>query len=116
MPAETSSAQHIYDSQFDREDGIFSLRIAAKRPFRYSYGTYPYLQGGFGIGHTRNPFRATYNNDFIYQASIGIDHPLHGKFKKFDWRVLEASVGSLKDYPTGYLPETAAMALARATT
>jgi len=89
-----------YGSQFDREDGIFSLRIATKKPLLFR--TVPYLQGGFGIGHTRNPFRATYNNDFVYQVSIGADRPLHGKFKKFDWRVIEASAGSLDNYPTGY--------------
>ena len=92
----------IYGSQIDREDGIFSLRVSTKRPYKYSYGSIPYVQGGFGIGHTRNPFRSYYNNNFIYQVSLGIDHPLHGRFKKFDWRVLEASAGSLNNYPTGY--------------
>ncbi len=92
----------IYGSQIDREDGIFSLRVSTKRPSKYGFGAVPYIQGGFGIGHTRNPFRSYYNNDFIYQVSVGVDHPLHGRFKKFDWRVLEASAGTLANYPTGY--------------
>ncbi|MGA2438824.1 MAG: hypothetical protein ABSF57_09980 [Acidobacteriaceae bacterium] len=93
-----------FGSQFDREDFIFSLRLATKKPLteKYLLKSTPYLQGGFGVGHTRNPFRTTYNNDFIYQVSIGADRPLHGKFKKFDWRVIEASAGSLANYPTGY--------------
>lgn len=93
---------NIYNSSIERIDGIFSLRVAAKHPFHYSLGTRPYLQGGFGIGHTRNPVRSYYNNNFIYQVGVGIDHSLPGRFKRFDWRVLEVNAGSLKDYPTGY--------------
>jgi len=89
-----------YGSQIDRQDGLFSLRISTKKP-SFMKST-PYLQGGFGIGHTRNPFRSYYNNNFIFQGSVGLDRPLPGKFKKFDWRVVEASAGSLRNYPTGF--------------
>jgi len=95
---------NVYGSQIDREDGIFSLRISAKKPtkrFRL-LGTAPYGQGGFGIGHTRNAFRTYYNNNFIYQFSVGFDRPLSHKYKNLDWRVLEVSAGSLANYPTGY--------------
>ena len=94
-------------SQYDREDGIFSLRLATKKPLAVKHlpkKITPYLQGGFGIGHTRIPARTTYNNNFIYQGSFGVDRQLPGKFKKFDWRVFEVSVGSLANYPTGYYP------------
>ncbi len=85
-----------YGSQFDRQDGLFSLRVATRNPYM---SITPYVQGGFGIGHTRNPFRSTYNNNFIYQVSVGADRHLVGRF---DWRVLEASAATLDSYPTGY--------------
>ena len=93
-----------YGSQIDRQDGIFSLRISAKKPMKQKYmlKTAPYLQGGFGIGHTRNALRTYYNNNFIYQFSLGFDRPLSHKFKNLDWRMLEVSAGSLANYPTGY--------------
>ena len=95
---------NVYGSQIDREDGLLSLRIATKKPLKQSYllHTTPYLQGGFGIGHTRNALRTYYNNDFIYQGSLGFDRPLTKKSKNLDWRVIEVSVGSLANYPTGY--------------
>jgi hypothetical protein len=95
---------NVYGSQIDREDGIFSLRISAKKPTKrfLLLGTAPYGQGGFGIGHTRNAFRTYYNNNFIYQFSVGFDRPLSHKYKNLDWRVLEVSAGSLANYPTGY--------------
>jgi hypothetical protein len=86
-----------YGSQFDRQDGIFSIRVATKKPLLLK--TTPYLQGGFGIGHTRIPFRTTYNNNFIYQVSLGADLRLHGRL---DWRLFEVSAGALAKYPTGY--------------
>ena len=91
-------------SQYEREDGLFSLRLATKKPVKVKDlpKFTPYLQGGFGIGHTRIPARTTYNNNFIYQGSFGVDRQLPGKFKKFDWRVVEVNVGSLDNYPTGY--------------
>jgi hypothetical protein len=94
----------VYGSQIDRQDGLFSLRIALKKapPQKYMLKTTPYLQGGFGIGHTRNALRTYYNNDFIYQFSLGFDRPLTKKSKNLDWRMLEVSVGSLANYPTGY--------------
>jgi hypothetical protein len=95
---------NVYGSQIDREDGLLSLRIALKKPLPQAYmlHTTPYLQGGFGIGHTRNAERTYYNNTFIYQFSLGFDRPLTKKSKNLDWRVLEVSGGSLADYPTGY--------------
>lgn len=86
-----------YGSQFDRQDGIFSIRVATKKPLMMK--TTPYLQGGFGIGHTRIPFRTTYNNNFIYQVSLGADRKLRGRL---DWRLFEVSAGALAKYPTGY--------------
>ncbi len=49
-------------------------------------------------------FRTYYNNDFIYQFSVGLDRPLSKKYKNIDWRMLEVSAGSLANYPTGYYP------------
>jgi hypothetical protein len=86
-----------YGSQIDRQDGIFSIRAATRKPLLFK--STPYLQAGFGIGHTRNPKRTYYNNDFIYQASVGADRKLRGRL---DWRVLEISAGTLAKYPTGY--------------
>jgi hypothetical protein len=95
---------HVYGSQIDRQDGLLSLRISAKKPMKqvYMLHTAPYFQGGFGVGHTRNALRTYYNNDFIYQFSLGFDRPLTHKLKNMDWRVLEVSAGSLANYPTGY--------------
>lgn len=87
-----------YGSQFDRQDGLFSLRVATRNPYM---SITPYVQGGFGIGHTRIPSRSTYNNNFIYQVSVGADRHLVGRL---DWRVLEASAATLDSYPTGYYP------------
>jgi len=95
---------NVYNSQIDREDGLFSLRLALKKPFpeKLLLHTTPYIQGGFGIGHTRNVLRSYYNNNMLYQFSVGFDRPLTKKSKNLDWRVLEVSVGSLAVYPTGY--------------
>ncbi|MGP8258511.1 MAG: hypothetical protein ACLQM6_00990 [Acidobacteriaceae bacterium] len=95
---------NLYGSQIDRVDGLFSIRVATKKPLpqKYMLNTTPYLQGGFGIGHTRNAFRTYYNNDWIYQFSVGLDRPLSHKYKHLDWRMLEVSGGSLQNYPTGY--------------
>jgi hypothetical protein len=87
-----------YGSQFDKEDGLFSLRVATKHEM---FKTTPYIQGGFGIGHVRVPFRANYSNSFDYQFSVGADRRLS---KHFDWRVVEASAGFLQNYSTGYYP------------
>ncbi|HEY4380521.1 MAG TPA: hypothetical protein VGN01_09260 [Acidobacteriaceae bacterium] len=84
-----------YGSQLDRTDGLFSIRVATKKKLM---NTSPYIQGGFGIGHTRVPFAAHYSNNFIYQFSLGVDRKIHGNF---DWRVVEASAGSLANYTTG---------------
>lgn len=87
-----------YGSQFDKQDGLLSLRIATKRDW---WKTTPYIQGGFGIGHTRVPFRSYYTNNFDYQFSVGADRRLS---THFDWRVVEASAGFLGNYSTGYYP------------
>ena len=86
-----------YNSTFSRQDGLFSLRVAPKNEFK---GVTPYVQGGFGIAHTKVPFRTFYSNNFIYQLSVGADKKIH---KNIDWRV-EASAGSLANYATGYYP------------
>jgi hypothetical protein len=83
-----------YGSQLDRQDGLFSLRLSTKK---LVMGTTPYVQGGFGIGHTRVPFAAHYSNNFMYQFSLGADKKLRGRL---DWRVVEASAGSLANYTT----------------
>lgn len=84
-----------YGSALNRQDGLFSLRVAARKPFLNST---PYVQGGFGIGHTRVPLSSTYSNNFIYQFGAGVDHKLRGRV---DWRVLEATAGFLGNYQTG---------------
>lgn len=86
---------NIYGSQIDREDGIFSLRVASKKPF---WKTTPYLQGGFGVGHTRIPFAAHYSNNLVYQFGIGGDVKLS---RNFDWRV-EGTAGFLGGYGAGF--------------
>jgi hypothetical protein len=86
-----------YGAQFERQDGLFSIRVAAKKPVYLK--TTPYLQVGFGVGHTRTPFRTTYNNNFLYQVGIGADHQLS---HRLDWRLFELNAGVLKDFPTGY--------------
>jgi hypothetical protein len=87
-----------YGSTFNRQDGLFSIRVSMKDKFM---GVTPYAQGGFGIGHTKVPFRTSYSNNFFYQFSIGADKKIH---KSIDWRVVEASAGSLASYNTGYYP------------
>jgi hypothetical protein len=87
-----------YGSSFNRQDGLFSIRVATKGKFK---GVTPYIQGGFGIGHTKAPFRTHYSNNFDYQFSIGVDRQIK---KHIDWRVVEASAGSLANYATGYYP------------
>jgi len=87
-----------YSSTLNRQDGIFSLRLALKTP---KMGTTPYLQGGFGIGHTKLPLAVNYTNNFIYQFGIGADHPIR---KHIDWRVVEATAGFLGNYKPGTAP------------
>ena len=87
-----------YGSQFDRQDGLFSLRVSTKHEM---FKTTPYIQGGFGIGHVRVPFRTAYSNNLDFQVSVGADHKLT---KHIDWRVAEASAGFLGNYSTGYYP------------
>jgi hypothetical protein len=87
-----------YNSTFNEENGLFSLRVATMKPIK---GTTPYVQGGFGIAHTKVPGRLSYANNFIYQFSVGADRKL---YNKIDWRVIEVSGGALANYPTGYYP------------
>lgn len=81
---------------FMRQDGIISLRVAPRKAFN---GATPYFEAGLGIGHTKVPFRTNYSNNFIYQFGGGVDHRIA---KKIDWRVVEATLGVLKGYHTGY--------------
>ena len=83
-----------YGSQLDRQDGLFNLHIAPKKSFM---GTTPYVIGGFGIGHTRIPFKADYQNNFLYQFGVGADRRIS---KRFDWR-LEGTAGFLAQYVVG---------------
>jgi hypothetical protein len=85
-----------YGGSFNRQDGIISLRVAPKNAFA---GTTPYLSAGLGIGHTKVPFRTAYSNNFIYQFGVGADRKVG---KKIDWRIVEATVGFLGGYHTGY--------------
>jgi hypothetical protein len=83
-----------YNSTLNRQDGIFSLRIAAKTPMMKFT---PYVQGGFGIGHTKVPFATYYSNNLIYQFGVGVDRKIA---KHIDWRV-EGTGGFLGNYTVG---------------
>ena len=74
-----------YNSTFDRQDGLFSIRVASKNKIK---SVTPYIQGGFGIAHTKVPGRTYYSNNFIYQFSVGVDKKIQ---KHIDWRIVEAS-------------------------
>jgi len=74
-----------------------SLRVAPKKPI---YKSIPYIVGGFGIGHTRIPFAASYTNNFIYEFGIGADRKIH---KNIDWRMFEATAGFLANYEVNNL-------------
>jgi hypothetical protein len=98
---EYGSVPNTYGGSLNRQDGLFSLRVATKKPIYWK--STPYLQGGFGVAHTKTPFHPTYTNNFIYQASLGFDRPIPGKnFHHVDWRVLEISANSLANFRTGY--------------
>ena len=84
-----------YGSTLNRQDGIFSLRVAPREKW---FNSTPYAIGGFGIGHTKRPFASNYTNNFIYQFGVGADRNIA---KKIDWRIFEATAGSLGDYVTG---------------
>ena len=87
-----------YGSTLNRQDGLISLRIATKKPFMHST---PYLQGGFGIGHTKIPYATNYQNNLIYQFGLGVDRQIH---HRIDWRIVEATAGFLGDYTVGVTP------------
>ncbi len=84
-----------YGSQLNREDGYLSLRVSPKAKW---HGTMPYIQGGFGIGHTRIPFAAHYQNNLAYQFGLGVDRKIK---ERIDWRVVEATAGFLGSYTVG---------------
>jgi opacity protein-like surface antigen len=86
---------------FNQENGIFSIRVATAKPVK---GYTPYILGGFGIAHTKVPYRLYYSNNFTYQFGAGVDTQLH---KKIDWRIVEFRVGAVANYPTGYSPSGA---------
>ena len=83
-----------YGSTLNRQDGLFSLRVALKKPLK---GLAPYVQGGFGIGHTKVPFALHYSNNLAYLFTIGVDHKV---WKQIDWRV-EGGAGFLGSYRPG---------------
>lgn len=87
-----------YGSTLNRQDGIFSLRVAPRTKFM---NTTPYAVGGFGIGHTKIPFATHYTNNFIYQFGFGVDRSVH---KNIDWRMVEATAGFLGNYAVGSAP------------
>jgi hypothetical protein len=85
-----------YGSQLDRQDALLSVRVATKNKLM---GSTPYIQGGFGIGHTRIPYSAAYSNNLIYQFGVGVDHNIRGRL---DWRIVEADAGFLGNYVVGH--------------
>jgi hypothetical protein len=87
-----------YHTTFNQQNGILSLRVAPKNSIK---GYTPYLEGGFGIGHSKVPERTQYSNNLLYQFGAGVDTKL---CKKIDWRVVEVTGGFLGGYATGYYP------------
>lgn len=85
-----------YGSQLDREDGYVSLRFSPKKQIA---GTMPYLQGGFGIGHTRIPGMTHYQNNLAYLFAFGVDKKIHNHI---DWRVAEVGGGFMSGYAVGF--------------
>jgi len=81
-----------YGSTLNRADGLFSLRVAPRKPL---FGSTPYVIGGFGVGHTKLPFASYYTNNLAFQFGIGADHKIA---KHIDWRVFEATAGFLNNY------------------
>ncbi|MGA1983669.1 MAG: outer membrane beta-barrel protein [Acidobacteriaceae bacterium] len=88
----------VYYGTFNAQDGIFSLRVATKNTVK---GVTPYVEGGFGIGHTKVPGRTYYSNNLMYQFGVGVDYNVH---KHIDWRIVEITGGFLGSYATGYYP------------
>jgi len=84
------------NSQYSRSDGYLSLRVTPKKPMK---NLSPYIQGGFGIGHTKTPAQTSYTNNLAYQFAIGADRKIKGNI---DWRIFEASAGFLGSYHAGY--------------
>ncbi len=85
-----------YGSQLDRQDGYIDLRFSPKGEFR---GVTPYAFGGFGVGHTRIPYQAHYQNNLAYIFGAGVDRRLS---RHIDWRVFEADGGFLNQYAVGF--------------
>ena len=82
-------------AQYSRADGLFGLRLSPKTPLA---GIKPYIQGSFGIGHTKVPGALYYSNNLAYQFAIGADRKLK---HHVDWRIAEASAGFLGNYKAG---------------
>ncbi len=59
-------------------------------------GITPYIQGGFGIGHTRFRSGPAYSNNFIYQ--FGRRRRPARSTRHIDWRIVEATAGFLGSY------------------
>lgn len=85
-----------YGSQLDRQDGYIDLRFSPKHEIR---GVTPYAFGGFGIGHTRIPNKANYQNNLAYIFGVGVDRRLS---HHIDWRVVEADGGFMNQYAVGF--------------
>lgn len=83
------------NTNYSRDDGIISLRVTPNAPLM---GVRFYVQGGAGIGHTKVPGQTNFTNNWSYQAAVGADRKLKGRF---DWRVVEAGAGFLGDYKAG---------------
>jgi hypothetical protein len=87
-----------YNSTLNRQDGVFSIRAAAKSPVMKST---PYVYAGIGIGHTKIPFATNYQNNIYYQFGVGVDRKIRGRL---DWRILDANAGFLNSYTVGAGP------------
>jgi hypothetical protein len=85
-------------AQYSRADGLFGLRLSTKTPH---LGIKPYIQGSFGVGHTKVPGALYYSNNLAYQFAIGADRKLK---HQVEWRVVEASAGFLGNYQAGPNP------------
>ena len=83
------------NTAYNRDDGLFSIRVSTKDTFAKMR---PYVQGGFGVGHTRVPGQINYTNNFSYLFAVGADRKIT---KLLDWRVVDISGGFLGNYVAG---------------
>jgi hypothetical protein len=84
------------NSRYSRSDGYLNIRITPKKPMAFGV---PYIEGGFGIGHTKTPAQLSYTNNLAYMFAIGVDRSLK---KHIDWRIVEAGAGFLGNYNSGF--------------